>query len=292
MDLRREDTIRAWKVANPLKGFRRCEDYLRSLFTCLKAGAADFSYGDFGALFGFSRSSTYFHLILTGRRPLSGKALAAVVATLGLDAEEATLLRTMAAYQRETSTPRKEQLLQDLEALAPSAGRTRQLKRQHRFHAEWYHVAIRELIGTKGFREDPRWIARRLRPRISAGQARQALKTLLDLGLVARDEESGNLRIRDQAVTTGDDVKNLYLKMFHRQMLALAAESLDNFKGKDREVAALTIGVDPATADEIRMRMRAFRQELVALIAKSGQGTSVYQVNFQMFPLVEDEARD
>ena len=281
-----------WKRETSLRRYRRCEEYLRDLYVFLKARREGFGFGDFSALFGFSPTSTYFNLIVTGRRPLSEKALVAIAATLKLDAEETTLLRTMAQFQRERSTPKKDELFRQLEALAPSVGRARLLKRQHRYHSEWYHVAIRELIATRCFREDPRWIARRLRPRITATQARQALKTLLDLGLIARDPESGTLCVRAQAVTTGDDVRSLYLKTFHRQMLALAAESLDQFTGKDRDVSALTVGVDPATAAEIRTRIRAFRQELVDLVAKSGQGTMVYQVNFQFFPLVEDDAND
>jgi uncharacterized protein (TIGR02147 family) len=68
---------------------------------------------------------------------------------------------------------------------------------QDTYHSRWYLPAIRELVATGPFREDPLWIAQSLCPRISVEEAEAAIETLLQLGLLARD---GNGRLQQASV--------------------------------------------------------------------------------------------
>src|SRR5690606_9166225 len=48
----------------------------------------------------------------------------------------------------------------------------------------WYYPAVRELAGRADFRDDPGWIAGQLLPKITVKEARAALTTLRQLGLL------------------------------------------------------------------------------------------------------------
>ena len=56
------------------------------------------------------------------------------------------------------------------------------------YHSTWYLPAIRELVLSPAFREDPEWIGSVLRPRVKAEDVRQALDTLIALGLLERSD--------------------------------------------------------------------------------------------------------
>ena len=51
---------------------------------------------------------------------------------------------------------------------------------QDTYHSRWYLPAIRELVATASFREDPVWIADSLCPRIGVDEAETALETLTE----------------------------------------------------------------------------------------------------------------
>lgn len=62
------------------------------------------------------------------------------------------------------------------------------------YHSTGYLPAIRELVLSPSFREDPEWIASTLRPPIKPIEARQALDTLLELGLLQRTPAMTGIR--------------------------------------------------------------------------------------------------
>jgi uncharacterized protein (TIGR02147 family) len=83
--------------------------------------------------------------------------------------------------------------------------------------------------------------------------------------------------------------------MFHRTMLARAADALDQCSREEREVAGLTLSVSRRQLADFKRRLYEFRQELVQIAvdgAKSEAPTDVVQINFQLFPLTEQETRD
>ena len=67
---------------------------------------------------------------------------------------------------------------QDVQALAQASDA---------YHRHWYLPAIRELSLTDVFRADPKWIARVLTPKILTREAKLALTTLEQLGLLRPD---------------------------------------------------------------------------------------------------------
>ena len=62
----------------------------------------------------------------------------------------------------------------------------------------WYHYAILVMVETKGFRNDPRWIASHLG--ISALEVKLAIDRLFELELLQLVE--GKLRFTDRDITT------------------------------------------------------------------------------------------
>ena len=58
--------------------------------------------------------------------------------------------------------------------------------------SNWYYYAIRELVLLHDFTEDESWIAARLKYHVTPGQVKEAIQTLIGLGLLTRNK-SGKL---------------------------------------------------------------------------------------------------
>lgn len=155
---------------------------------------------------------------------------------------------------------------------------------QSEYHSEWYIPVIRELATRADFRDDPTWIAKMLSPPISPAQAKRALRVLLDLGLLLRDE-SGRLLQAQELLETPPGQLGHHVVEFHRTMMTLAAESLDRVPRDEREIASLTLCISNDQFVQLKGELSQFRSRLLQRYQASAESRRVVQLNFQLFPL-------
>ncbi len=159
---------------------------------------------------------------------------------------------------------------------------------QYNFYSCWYTAVIWELVGTKGFRSDPEWIAKQIRPAISAAEARRSISDLLQLGLVERSK-SGRLVKTQLNLVTANEVASSAIAQWHRAMIQRAADSIDSVPREQREISSLTCSVSSSTVKKIKERIQKFRQEILEMASQDPNPEIVYQMNFQIFPQTNTE---
>lgn len=149
------------------------------------------------------------------------------------------------------------------------------------FIADWYHLAILQLIETSGFRPDPRWIARELK--ITEVQAKLALDRLERLNWISRKNP---IWVRTQgAIDTGDRGKTAgALRKFQKEILHKSIESLENDPIEIRAHVGSTLAINPEKIPQAKKLIESFLDQMDSLL-ESGSKTSVYQISVQMFPL-------
>jgi uncharacterized protein (TIGR02147 family) len=152
------------------------------------------------------------------------------------------------------------------------------------YHSEWYIPVIRELATRADFHDDPAWIAKMLSPPISPAQAKRALRILLELGLLLRDE-SGRLLQAQELLETPPGPLGHHVVEFHRTMMTLAAESLDRVPRDEREIASLTLCLSNDQFEQLKGELSQFRSRLLQRYQSSAESKRVVQLNFQLFPL-------
>ena len=139
--------------------------------------------------------------------------------------------------------------------------RTRKLDLAHAaYHSTWYIPVVRELAGRSDFRADPAWIAARVQPAIKPAEARAALRTLLDIGLLEAGAD-GRVTQSTPLVSTGPEMHALLLAEFYRAMMARAAASIDLVTSERRDsradVARERRGHAPREAEDPALPPRA-----------------------------------
>lgn len=146
---------------------------------------------------------------------------------------------------------------------------------------DWYYAAIKELAYTPSFQPDPDWIVKRLRRKITPGQAAHALETLERIGVLGRDT-SGALRPAVGFTESTHDIPSHAIRQHHKGMLQRAAEALDEQSVSERQFGSLTLRID-------RQRLSEAKEALLNLLRQfhaefeCGDSEDVYQLSAQFF---------
>lgn len=227
--------------------------------------------------------------ILQGKRFLSAKMIDRLLKGLELSpAEQLEFARSVAIARRARGLVRVEPRLREALQAAPAARdeRARDLNSdQFRAVADWYHTAIVEMTHLPAFREDPRWIARRLG--ITPLEARHAIARLIEVGVLER--RGARLEKARERVNTLDKSKtSAWHRRRQKQVLEKSIASLDNDPIEKRVHAAVTFAIDPAKIAGARERIQTFIWDMTQYLAKEKPET-VYEMTVNLFPLDQGE---
>ncbi len=275
------------QVAPSVFDFLDYRAYLRGYYEAHKRTRAGFSFRTFSKRAGL-RSPNFFKLVMDGDRNLGAETVPKFADALGLTGSEREFFADLVAFAQAADSVEKNRAFERIAA-------SRRFRTARRidgmlltYLSHWYHPAIRELAARADFQEDPKWIAKCLRPTISPSQAAHSLELLQSLGLLQRDAASGRWVRGEPTLTTEHEVSAIGAANFHKQMLQRAAESIDDIPAKLRDLAALTVCVSAQTAAQVKERIHQFREALTELCDAEPEGTTVYQLNVQWFPLSSD----
>ncbi|HWA78597.1 MAG TPA: TIGR02147 family protein [Polyangiaceae bacterium] len=257
--------------------------FLRDHYAAKKESSRAFSYRSFSKRAGVS-SPNYLKLVIDGKRSLSPKMAERFAYACALDPDATRYFVHLVAFnQAKTSSERAEYY--DKLAGFQSYRQAHKLEIAHAaYYSDWYMPAIRELVASASFREDPEWIADQLIPKIAPLQARRALEILMDLGLLVRNA-SGHLVQSDPLLSTGPETRGLHIAAFHRAMTQRAIESIDLVPAGERDISSLTLCLGRGGLRALKERLQRFRRELLELSALETDPEQVVQLNFQLFPL-------
>jgi uncharacterized protein (TIGR02147 family) len=233
------------------------------------------------------RSSNYLKLVIDGERNLSVAMAARFAKGCSLTGDRAEFFCELVAYCQATSVAERNRGYERLFRFRPFRAVHQLAKEQTAYHSQWYIPAIRELVRRADFQDDPAWIAVQLQPKISPAQAEKAVATLLKLGLLRKkpEEEGGGLEQTTELVTTGAGPHGHHIFSFHHMMLERAGYALDHSPRDERDISCLTLCVSDAKLQELKQRVRKFRQELLQAAEQHDSPERVVQVNFQIFAL-------
>ncbi len=262
--------------------------FLDDMYHHFKASHRQFSFRYFAQRAGF-RSPNFLKLVIEGQRNLSDLSIPRFAVALKLNKTETEFFKHLVHFTQAKNAGEKSASAQAM-MRAKSFLKIHPLQQaEYAYYACWYYIPVRELASVGGFEENPEWIAARLRPRISAGRAAQALRDLETLGLLVRGTD-GKLTQAQRTVTTSNEVSSSAIVRYHKQMMSLAASSIDDVPRQRREISAACVPVSKATAAKLKEMIQEFRQQLLT-IAEEDQAPAdtVYQINLQLFPLSDWE---
>ncbi|MES2769146.1 MAG: TIGR02147 family protein [Bdellovibrionota bacterium] len=214
--------------------------------------------------------------ILSGKRPLTTKAIVKLAAALNLSSKETQRFIKAQDFPLKASTERRQ--------------REHQILSLDVFHvvADWYHDAILELTRTKNFQPDSKWIAKTLG--LSRIEVQAAVDRLVRLELLEIENDKWTDLSRNNTTNFNNDLSSAALRKLQQKVLELSLISLQELPRTERDHTSLMVAMQRSDLPEVKERIKKFRFELVEFIErKSVKPDSVFQFAFSAFPLTKKE---
>jgi uncharacterized protein (TIGR02147 family) len=269
-------------------GYLDYRAFLRDVYAERKARARGFSFRAFSRMAGL-RSPNYLKLVMDGERNLGDTMAPRFAAALGLEDDAARYFVDLVEFNQAKAADERNAAYARLSGFRRYRSK-HQLELAHAaYHSTWYLPAIRELAARADFRAEPEWIASRLRPAITKEEARAALATLFELGLLVKDA-SGEVSQGEALVSTGAQTRGHHIGNYHRMMMERARAAIDEVPASERDVSSLTLCLGARGLAQVKERIQQFRRELLELSTSETDPREVVQINFQLFPLTRAEA--
>lgn len=257
-------------------------EYLTDFYAFQKANSYGFSYRTFAKAAG-CKSVNHPHLVITGRRNLTSAMAVRFAQACGLAEQEQAYFNDLVAFTQAKTPTEKQHFYSRLGRYAPFRKVHKLTQAQATYFSKWFIPATRELAARADFRADAHWIASELEPSITPTQAKQALKTLLELGLLQLDASGGAVRT-EPLVTSGGPLGH-HLVAFHREMIERARDAIELIPREEREISSVTVCVSRQRLGELKQQLREFRQQILRTAEQDDTPECVVQINLQLFPL-------
>lgn len=262
-------------------------EYLKDFYTHQKKSLKCFSYKYFSNKAGFKNKGFIYNIFNGGKR-LSKTNVFRLCRAMNLTRHECDYFENMVAYNQSASPDEREHFFRLMQsAKVPGRKRTKtQTVRsdQYEFYSQWYHSVIRSLVDLQKAGDDYKWLAKNVLPPISAWDARRSMELLKRLGIVIKTP-GGAYKIKDQSISTGHEVRNTALFAFYLQHLKLAADALQKVPRDKRNFSGITLGISKATYGRICEELQELTEKILALAEEDSNADSVYQLNFQLYPV-------
>lgn len=261
-------------------------NYLSDFYKYKKSENSNFSYKVLANMAGFSAASQFL-LVMQGKRNVTPKTMPNFSKVLKLNVREHKYFETLVQFEQAENANTKKYFYEKLIPIYKKEHR-HLMANQYKYLSNWYGPVIYEMITLKNFKEDPKWIAKKLKNQITPFQAKKMLGLLFELKLVKRDEK-GQIRVVESTIVTPDEVYDVAALDFHKQVIGLAQRSLN--EGKEdvqKELIAMTTKLSKNKFKKLQEILKDCRNRVMQeLENEDEEAQDVYQLNLHLFSLTD-----
>jgi uncharacterized protein (TIGR02147 family) len=259
--------------------------YLKDYYNESKKNKKYFSYRFFALKAGL-KAPILLKMVIDGKRNLSRKTIEKFIKGLGLKEKEAVFFRNLVLFNQAKSSLEKQEHYRVLRSMIEQVPQHIIEEDHFEYYDKWYYSVIREGLCQYDYKDNWELIAKCVHPEISKEEAKRAVEWLLDHGLIRR-LKNGRYEQTHKAITTRAQVKSMVIRNFNRVMIRLAERSLDEVDVTKRHASGITVGLTKDAYNIIEAEIEAFKDRIVKIVDSIEKCDSVYQINIQMFPLMQ-----
>jgi len=286
MSLRREETIK--RERPDVFSYHEYRAFLRDWFDFLKDSRPGFSMRALARE--AELASGFLPMILAGTRNLSAKTWAKMAPHLGLSPSERSYLASLQMLQQTDSQAVRHAALGKLQRFRAYREQNPKETETYQYLTRWFNVAIREMAALGEFHTNPEWIQSRLRVKVGIAEIKQALDFLTKNNYL-EVQPDGTARLRDKNIDCVGGVYKMALGKFHREMLSLASQSIDNTPSEERNITGHTLAIPASRYGEIETILDEALQKIAALGNGTEPADCVYHILLSAFPLTVNKGR-
>lgn len=257
--------------------------YLLAYYNGQKKKNRHFSYRYFANKAGIS-SPSFLKQVIDSKRNLTGSVIEKFCTAMKLNQKEAAYFLNMVLFNQAKTAAEKQEHYAALRTMAGNLKESLLNGDLFDYFSEWYVPVIRELVTQYNFQDDFKKIAAMVNPPIQPSEAKSAIKLLLRLKLLKKQDD-GSYKQKDSALVADASVLSLALQTFTRTMIDHSKYALEHIDINERHISGITMGITPETYSLLAAEIEAFKGRVKNIVNRVGKSTVVYQMNLALFPV-------
>ncbi len=231
-------------------------------------------------------ASGYLPMCFNRKRKLSQKFYEKIKPFLKLSVKEKRFLDLLRIIAESEVHKDRVQALSDLQKIKDYKENNYSELEAHQYLSRWYYVAIRELVNLPDFKAEAAWIQDRLRGRISQKEVQDGLNFLIQFGFILQNP-SGKFTVAEKQLSCHNGVYKISLGEFHRQMLDIAKNSIDEVSREERILLGHTVALSKDQYEKIQAILHDAIKKIETVDNSSQLKSDVYQIEVTAFPLTK-----
>jgi uncharacterized protein (TIGR02147 family) len=154
--------------------------------------------------------------------------------------------------------------------------------REQAYFSKWYYPVVRELAVESDWNGDFRVLARSLTPQITTEEAREAVKNLLEWGLLKKDGERYECvsQMLDAA-----EIPPIALRKIRREYIQHAIGAVESMPKNERFAAFTTLAMSEKSYNYAVEVLEEARKKIIARAANDLDVERVYEMMLVAFPM-------
>ncbi len=253
------------------------------MFDFLSIGDPEFTKSMICKKLGLPNSRSYFSDVLKGKflSPLKTPVMAKV---FGLSADETKFFRTLVNFNQAFDDPNEKDILfeQLLTMSKPSA--TQINPKAYDYYRTWHHCVVRALLDIVDVSDNWADLAGLTYPKISKSEVNASKKLLIDLGIIARNE-NGFWKPNGKSITTGSFMRDQAILQFQTQILEMAQKAIINNSLIGQRVKTLLMTLSEDSYKRVLGAIDRFNNELTTIATQDeNPADRIYQLALVLFP--------
>ena len=261
---------------------RSLADILSEQYREKRASKPTYSLRSYARFLGVSPST--LHVLMTGNKTASKKTLTKISKRAGLLKSEISYFSDLFEAKSAKTDDKKKIALR--KARLHDSRQSLITDEEFQLIASWRHFALMELIKTQDFRNEPDWIAKRLK--MSEKAVSQALDALQKLK-VLQVNHNGVIEVLKDFVAVPSGKPTLVAQNYHQSVVEEALEAIKTQPKGTRNFSSLVLKFRTKDISRVDEFIRKFRREF-SLDFEDGDGhDAVYALAVQFFRLDQPE---
>jgi len=240
--------------------------YFREFYSMRNKGDRRFSHRFLSEKLG-DKSPSFFLKVIQGQRRLTDEQLERVCKLFELDREETRYMQSMYRFGIAKDSAEREYHLGLMVAIS-SPSRKELGSEASDFYSEWYHSAIRALLGILDIGSDLSPILKSIHQGLSLQQVRQSMLLLERLGLIEQNEQ-GFWKPKENSIFFKSPIQDATMRSYRLKCLDLVKQSVSTPQSSHPpQFFTTTMTISDDGLERIKKSLAKFRSEVRTIVSR------------------------
>ena len=255
--------------------------FLQDYFEEQKKMRAVFSHRFFAAKAGFS-SSSYCLNVIRGRFNLTPKSIEKISKAMDFEPLQKEYFEALVQYNQAQQVDERDQAWKQILQIRKQIEFTHITTREQAYFSKWYYPVIRELAADTQWHGDYRVLARSLTPQITTEEARDAVKNLLEWGLLKKE---GERYVQTSQMLDAAEIPPIALRQIRREYIQHAIGAVESMPKDERFAAFTTLAMSESSYNYAVDVLEEARKKIIARASNDTNVERVYEMMLVAFPM-------